>query len=174
MTRRKRYSPEKSAKPSSKSKLQRIPESPPKPGPVQPKLDGFSTPELEEIEAASERFATVQERVKDEKKKLQAEFDKEEARLITVMKKYNRDSIVIGGYTVLVLTTLKARVKGTPPPRDETALHDYDDEALDDPGPETLAETAARLRRDDPDNIPSRHTKDTPETVQPITEKADS
>lgn len=122
MSKIKRYRPGKGKKGMKTFKpvkrTEGIPASPKIPAPIQPKLDGFSTPELEEIEAASEAFAIVQERVKNKKKELQGELDKEETKLIEVMKKYKRDSIVIGGYTVQVVKTEKAKVKGLPPPKE--------------------------------------------------------
>jgi len=87
------------------------------PKPAQNKLEGFTDPALEALEGAIEKFATVQDRVKAAKKKLQNELDSEEANLIAAMRKANQDSIVIGGYTVQVIKTTKAKVKGAPRPK---------------------------------------------------------
>ncbi len=103
----KKYRPGKAA-----TKFPKVPAPP-----SQPKLEGFTTPELEELESAIERFAAVQDRIKGEKKLLQKEFDQEETALIAVMRKHGRDAVVIGGYTVQVATTVKAKVKGVPKPK---------------------------------------------------------
>jgi hypothetical protein len=149
MARTKRFRPGKSG---AKSKPQAapkkgIPAAPPAPGPIQSKLGGFTTPELEEIEAVSEKFARVQDFVKAEKKKLQDLFDDGEAKVIEVMQKYNREALVIGGYTIQIVKTTKAKVKGNPPPKSETASRDHED---DEKEPENSAHShAERLRRED-------------------------
>lgn len=177
MARRKSWRPGKKAEKPGKSDAKTgIPKAPSIPAPVQPKLEGFTTPELEEIEAASERFAIVQDRVKNKKKELQGELDKEETKLIEVMKKYGRDSIVIGGYTVQVVKTEKAKVKGLPTPKEETASRDYEND--DKTGPETEAETAARLRRESDDttieiSTPGRRSVTvTPEAMKKMAKNA--
>lgn len=103
----------KTFKPVKRTTVPAFPTDPIRP-PSQPKLEGFTTPELEEMEGAIEEFKTVADRVKDQKKELQKEHDQAETALIAVMRKYGRQSIVIGGYSVQIEDTTKAKVKGVP------------------------------------------------------------
>jgi len=125
----KRFRPAKQAKSSENDRTRFAIPTPP-PAPSQPKLDGFSSPELEALEGAIESFAVVQDRVKEEKKKLQTELDKEEATLIEAMEKAGQVAIVIGGYIVSIQKSTKARVKGAPkkkkPDDDEDGGPDVD------------------------------------------------
>lgn len=125
MANRKRWTPPKGAKktktpsvPSPARSKFEFPRDPILP-PVQPKLDGFTTPELEEMESAIEQFKIVADRVKDGKKELQKEHDQAETKLIAVMRKHGRTSIVIGGYSVQITDTTKATVKGVPKPKEK-------------------------------------------------------
>lgn len=147
MARHKRFRPGKTAaKPKAPASKKGIPSVPPPPSPIQPKLDGFTTPELEEIEAVSEKFARVQDHVKAEKKKLQDQLDAEEAKVIEVMQKYGREALVIGGYTIQIVKTTKAKVKGNPPPKNETASRDHEDYEKD--AGNDAHSHAERLRRE--------------------------
>ncbi len=116
MAKRKRFTPSKTKKTTFKPERRAPSEFPRtliKP-PIQPKLEGFTTPELEEIEGAAEMFKTVADRVKLEKAELQKERDSAEAELIAVMQRHRRTSLVIGGYSISILDKKKAKVEGAP------------------------------------------------------------
>jgi hypothetical protein len=82
--------------------------------PKQPKLPGFTSPMLEEIEIAAEDYKAVEDEVKEKRKELTKELDEEQTKLIAVMRKHGQESIVINGLSIRIIEKEKAEVKGVP------------------------------------------------------------